>query len=698
MKLYELEISNYKCLENYGMPLKFGNLNFLIGENDSGKSALLEVIQMLFIKKKIEKSCFYDFNKEIKIKVRLHKINKKILKDVMDFNYQIQVKNDEYDWPDIQDEVIEFEKAIEILKEKSFYKDLYEFYINYLEEFTVVHEDIFKINDSNKVELSKVNLYFSNPVSYNKSLTNLLNNSDFNNFMMSYFTKIKQDIEKAEKYEEFDLGGFDFIMSDLTSDGVTEEKIVYKILKIINSKLDKKFNWDIEYYFDFEHPLISYFSPYETDSSESSRRLYKDLFSSIFLGKIVDKIEYRDFKRNSGILFLGDYEKDSLNNLLEEIYEYLDSCLNKYLIDKIKTSNNENYFNELKNQLNILLSNLEKRDINLKFNFSLNRFQEIQKLLEPTLKISAVEGGREIEIANRSQGFLRKLLMCDFLLLTDKLSNTLKNGRLILVEEPEVHMHVDAQRTIINKLKENLINSNSQVFITTHSESIIEDINFENIYIFYRDKNSGISKITNINQYSDNSNILFELQRSLGLSKMQLLNYKKVAVLVEGKRDIVFIESLCKKPELKINLERILFIPVNGQENMDHYIKSDLIANFLGFKILVVLDNNEINEKRKKKLLKNTDVVDVILVNKQDILDFIDVGIVEEYYNIKRGTLKYDKNKDKLEKVVKNRIRKAITSEDIEEMVLRIKDIPTDLKKVVEKIKFIQDTYVEFNF
>ena len=40
MKIYELEVSNYKSLENYGMPLRFSNLNLFIGENDSGKTAL----------------------------------------------------------------------------------------------------------------------------------------------------------------------------------------------------------------------------------------------------------------------------------------------------------------------------------------------------------------------------------------------------------------------------------------------------------------------------------------------------------------------------------------------------------------------------------------------------------------------------------------------------------------------------------
>jgi predicted ATP-dependent endonuclease of OLD family len=34
MKIEELEIENYKCINNKGMPQKFSDLNIFIGEND----------------------------------------------------------------------------------------------------------------------------------------------------------------------------------------------------------------------------------------------------------------------------------------------------------------------------------------------------------------------------------------------------------------------------------------------------------------------------------------------------------------------------------------------------------------------------------------------------------------------------------------------------------------------------------------
>ena len=85
MKLQEIEIENYKCLNNKGMPLKLNDLNILIGENDSGKTSLLEVIEIIFTQKEIKKSMFYDTNKDLLIKAKLNCVAEHIL-NVLNFS------------------------------------------------------------------------------------------------------------------------------------------------------------------------------------------------------------------------------------------------------------------------------------------------------------------------------------------------------------------------------------------------------------------------------------------------------------------------------------------------------------------------------------------------------------------------------------------------------------------------------------
>ena len=86
MKLKELEISNFKSIHN--LRIKFNDLTILIGRNDSGKTAILEAVQLLFgilrsvkesidltlvtdtdIRDQIDKLWFYD-NRDKPIEIR----------------------------------------------------------------------------------------------------------------------------------------------------------------------------------------------------------------------------------------------------------------------------------------------------------------------------------------------------------------------------------------------------------------------------------------------------------------------------------------------------------------------------------------------------------------------------------------------------------------------------------------------------
>jgi len=213
-------------------------------------------------------------------------------------------------------------------------------------------------------------------------------------------------------------------------------------------------------------------------------------------------------------------------------------------------------------------------------------------------------------------------------------------------------LHYSSQKLLMQTLSENLKKSNNQIFITTHSHFVIEATDFKNIFVFNKNNNLGISRITNSKQFSESpSNILDEISNSLGLSKTELLNLKKLVVLVEGKRDKIFIETLCKRPDLKINLERTEFIIVRGQDKMDSYVKNDLITDFLELRVLMLLDNSPENIRRKeryqndkkveKKIREN--IVDLILIEKIDILNYLDIDYVEKYCDLKKKFYRYTK-------------------------------------------------------
>ena len=771
MQLFELEISNFKCLDNSVMPLRFTNLNLLIGGNDSGKTSLFEAIRIVLNEKEIQSNMFFNPDKDVSIIAKFTNINPKILEDALTIQ-DIELSHIEYlnnydntGNPFTNADGEKYNGRINLnyfkdyiskyLKKFSFYNDLKNFYNEYISNFLITVDKTFSLKDQGNIEVEET-IFFD--LKNTRILNKLLDNNDFIAFMVEYTEKfhkkceeLMQAIVKKENFSFNKLNGnldrMEFDIYDLDENGNivgNNEKYTKEILKLhrlINSLIFsdddeemvlskianliaifincincEKVNWDIGGF--IKHPDITDAKIANTMRQRGLRINYMENIINNTIG-IIDENEVIDEFKLPGVklfdiaiinekipyqffddLFKSKAIKEVISDELSQIAkkEFIRDSVGDFLLEKGLANK---YFidginNNIKNYMHSLDEVLD--DLNIRFDFSESFYEKLKDIIELNVKIEIKEKLKDIDITQKGQGFLNKLMISDFLLLV-KGYEELTTGEatdkelIILIEEPESHLHYDAQIKVLEILKDNLNTSSTQVFVTTHSESIIEYIDFGNIYVFSKDKNTGLSSIE-----FGSSGILNAIQKSLGLSKRKILIYKKLAVLVEGKRDIVFFESLCKKAELRINFERILFVPVHGQEKMDYYVKNEIISDPIGLKKLVILDNNDTNRKRKKELLENEDVIDVILIDKKDILDYIDIEIVEEYFGLKRNTLRYDKTKDKLEKVVQNYIRRNIKDDDIEEMALRIKEIPSELKRILDKIKFVQDTYTGFNF
>ena len=51
-----------------------------------------------------------------------------------------------------------------------------------------------------------------------------------------------------------------------------------------------------------------------------------------------------------------------------------------------------------------------------------------------------------------------------------------KSTQLAFIEEPEIHLHPTAQAKLVDLFTEIIKNENKQIFITTHSESIVSSV------------------------------------------------------------------------------------------------------------------------------------------------------------------------------------------------------------------------------
>ena len=684
MKIYELEISNFKCLENYKLPFRFSNLNLLIGENDSGKTALLEAIEILLSYREIKAMDFYNPNKQIKIKARIYEINPGFLDAEMDFiDYDADM-----DGTDLKHSFED--EGINNLKNFSFSEDLRKFYLDYKDRFTIIIENTYWIENS-EIK-SKSERYFYNPTEESRYLKALISNKDFIDFMgknikeineeLSYLQNSNENIEPGiENYDIFPVFGL--------------KSIAYRIAKIINSRLYDNFNWLIEQDLTRESLLLGIKSAKELGTvpieSFSVKRTFISPYVNYFGTSDLDSEKVCQKIYEDQIEALLNLEKTiNSESLQKEIYIHLNNALRDFLSNKIKSSEESmNYFNDIKNDFIDLLNKLNINNIDLNIDFSLRDFDRLKKYIEPTLKISAIESKRCIDISNKSQGFLRKLLICDFLLLTKNLGSDNPGGRIILIEEPEIHMHINAQKEIIAVLKENMLDSDSQVFITSHSHTMIEEIDLEDIYVFKKDVGTGLTNINNLKQIGifNRDEIINDMILSLGVKNTDLLFLKKVILLLEGPSDVAFIKGLCERPENAIDTEKILFKHTIGQASIFYYPG---LGEFLNLKTMIIYDNHGLNYIDSERLKNNPYINDQLKRNsfkiempeKSDILDYFDFEYIAEYKKIPKEKIP-QKNQNISMKKFLEKNNKELDFKDIEYLS---RSMPKEPKEFIDKI------------
>ena len=150
------------------------------------------------------------------------------------------------------------------------------------------------------------------------------------------------------------------------------------------------------------------------------------------------------------------------------------------------------------------------------------------------------------------------------------LSNPLLGNGIILIDEIELHLHPNWQRTVIGKLKNTF--PNCQFILTTHSPIVISE---SNDLLCYSLDNGNVQKLENLYGMDVNQVLLQEMNADIRNAEIQanlddLRDYLQDGCLEKAKEKIADLEKKIAIDHMELNKARLLIRRLEIQRAANH--------------------------------------------------------------------------------------------------------------------------------
>ncbi len=259
----------------------------------------------------------------------------------------------------------------------------------------------------------------------------------------------------------------------------------------------------------------------------------------------------------------------------------------KYAIEALRTEE----FNKLEqtiknNALRQLGFNTENEDLNVYFNplTSLDFYNSLQ--------IYVKENDFEINATELGGGFQNALVIA----ILKAFEERRKSGALFLIEEPEMFLHPQMQRSLYKTIRS--ISVNNQIIYTTHSPHFVTIPEYDEIFRINKNKN-GTQK--NVSSLEKTKAIEEKFRKELDPERNELFFAKKV-LLVEGDTEKLALPEYAKRENLDFDNAGGTIIEVGGKRNLKPF--ADLIVSFnIPLGIIYDTDCSDIQKEDEEKAL-----------------------------------------------------------------------------------------------
>ncbi len=210
-------------------------------------------------------------------------------------------------------------------------------------------------------------------------------------------------------------------------------------------------------------------------------------------------------------------------------------------------------------------------------------------------------------------------------------------GGLVVIDEPEIHLHYQFQDEYLRIIEELNSEQGSQYVLVTHSESLVNSKTINSVIRFSLDRNS----YTKINKPFINTAQSW-LIKILDISKSTYVFFGTKVLLVEGETDYYFFRALLNQLESQHKrglVQDIAVININGRDNIKEW--KELFEMF-GLKVFCITDLDytyNFYPKEKKVKLDNSNSINDFILKHPDVHQLIENEYKNNIFVLKHGRL-----------------------------------------------------------
>jgi len=192
----------------------------------------------------------------------------------------------------------------------------------------------------------------------------------------------------------------------------------------------------------------------------------------------------------------------------------------------------------------------------------------------------------------------------------------LNRPNILLVEEPEIHLHPALETSMMRYLKS--IGKECQIFITTHSTNFLDTAEMRNVYLASRGNSTNIQMI-NVEEAEQS------IPRELGIRLSSLFMFDRL-VFVEGPTDEDVIREWASIYGINLAQASVGFVPMGGVRNLAHFA-TEATINFLSKRrvsVFFMIDRDEREESEVKRLATQLgNKAELIVLKKRELENYL---------------------------------------------------------------------------